>query len=134
LLSWSIKDLWGTKVMYCYVVKWPVFRLQRGSLKSPIAPSNFSPLWVTIYYHKQFLKPLLYLTLCGTFLTELCRMSTYAIQLPFFLAGGLLIFKTIPRRLFLCLNLKGVRIDHPTSIGMFCLDRVVRTNEAFCSN
>ena len=29
--------------MYCYVVKWPVFRLQRGSAKSPIAPSNFSP-------------------------------------------------------------------------------------------
>ena len=31
--------------MYCYVVKWTVFRLQRGSAKSPIAPSNFSPLW-----------------------------------------------------------------------------------------
>ena len=30
--------------MYCYVVKWPVFRLQRGSAKSPIAPSNFSSL------------------------------------------------------------------------------------------
>ena len=26
------------------LVKWPVFRLQRGSAKSPIAPSNFSPL------------------------------------------------------------------------------------------
>ena len=34
--------------MYCYVVKWPVFRLQRGSAKSPIAPSNFSPLWPVI--------------------------------------------------------------------------------------
>ena len=32
--------------MHCYVVKWPVFRLQRGSAKSPIAPSNFSPLWI----------------------------------------------------------------------------------------
>ena len=31
--------------MYCYVVKLPVFRHQRGSAKSPIAPSNFSPLW-----------------------------------------------------------------------------------------
>ena len=30
--------------MYCYVVKWPVFSLQRGSAKSPIAPSNFSSL------------------------------------------------------------------------------------------
>ena len=30
--------------MYCYVVKSPVFRLQRGSAKWPIAPSNFSPL------------------------------------------------------------------------------------------
>ena len=30
--------------MYCYVVKWPVFCLQRGSAKSPIAPSNSSPL------------------------------------------------------------------------------------------
>ena len=44
-LSWCIKDWWGTKVMYCYVVKWPVFSLQRGSAKSPIAPSNFSSLW-----------------------------------------------------------------------------------------
>ena len=34
--------------MYCYVVKWPVFRLQRGSAKPPIAPSNFSPLWVDL--------------------------------------------------------------------------------------
>ena len=25
--------------MYCYVVKLPVFRLQRGSAKSPLAPS-----------------------------------------------------------------------------------------------
>ena len=25
MLSWSIKDLWGTKVMYCYVVKSLVF-------------------------------------------------------------------------------------------------------------
>ena len=25
--------------MYCYVVKWPVFRLERGSAKSPLAPS-----------------------------------------------------------------------------------------------
>ena len=30
--------------MYCYVVKQPVFRLQRGSAKWPIAPSNFSSL------------------------------------------------------------------------------------------
>ena len=44
-LSWCIKDLWGTKVMYCYVVKWPVFSLQRGPAKWPIAPSNFSSLW-----------------------------------------------------------------------------------------
>ena len=34
--------------MYCYVVKWPVFRLQRGSAKSPIAPSNFNPLWTSL--------------------------------------------------------------------------------------
>ena len=26
--------------MYCYVVKSPVFRLQRGSAKSPLAPSS----------------------------------------------------------------------------------------------
>ena len=45
-----VKDLLGTKVMYCYVVKWPLFRLQRGSAKSPIAPSNFSPLWVRLGY------------------------------------------------------------------------------------
>ena len=32
--------------MYCYVVKWPVFSLQRGSAKWPIAPSNFSSLWL----------------------------------------------------------------------------------------
>ena len=51
-----------------------------------------------------------------------------------FFAGGLLIFKTIPRRLFLCLNCKGVKIDHPSGMGMFCLDRVVPTNEAFRSN
>ena len=25
--------------LYCYIVKWPVFRLQRGSAKSPLAPS-----------------------------------------------------------------------------------------------
>ena len=31
-----------------YVLKWPVFRLQRGSAKSPIAPSNFSPLWSSL--------------------------------------------------------------------------------------
>ena len=47
-LSWCIKDLWGTKVMYCYVVKWPVFSLQRGSGKWPIAPSNFSSLWFIV--------------------------------------------------------------------------------------
>ena len=35
----ALKDLWGTKVMYCYVVKWPVLRLQRGSVKSPLGPS-----------------------------------------------------------------------------------------------
>ena len=39
-LSWCIKELWGTKVMYCYVVKWRVFRLQRGSAKTPFAPSS----------------------------------------------------------------------------------------------
>ena len=32
------------KVIYCYLVKWPVFPLQRDSAKSSIAPSNFSPL------------------------------------------------------------------------------------------
>ena len=37
-LSWCIKDLRGTKVMYYYVVKWPVFGLQRVSAKSPLAP------------------------------------------------------------------------------------------------
>ena len=36
--------------MYCYAVKWPVFRLQSGSAKSPIAPSNFSPLWIIVLY------------------------------------------------------------------------------------
>ena len=30
--------------MYYYVVKWPVFSLQRGWAKWPIAPSNFSSL------------------------------------------------------------------------------------------
>ena len=50
-LSWCIKDLWGTKVMYCYVVKWPVFSLQRGSAKWPIAPSNFSSLWINWPLH-----------------------------------------------------------------------------------
>ena len=34
--------------MYFYVVKWPVIRLQRGSAKSPIAPSNFSPLCISL--------------------------------------------------------------------------------------
>ena len=34
--------------MYCYVVKSPVFSLQRGSAKSPIAPSNFSSLWLKV--------------------------------------------------------------------------------------
>ena len=29
-----------------YIVKWPFFHLQSGSAKSPIAPSNFSPLWI----------------------------------------------------------------------------------------
>ena len=43
-LSSSIFCLWGTKAMYCYVVKWPVFSLHRGSAKSPIAPFNFSSL------------------------------------------------------------------------------------------
>ena len=47
-LSWCIKDLWGTKVVYCYVVKWPVFSLQRGSVKWPIPPSNFSPLCIVL--------------------------------------------------------------------------------------
>ena len=37
--TWCIIDLWKTKVMYCYVVKLPVFRLQRGSAESPLAPS-----------------------------------------------------------------------------------------------
>ena len=32
--------------MYCYVVKWPVFRFQRVSAKSLLAPSNFSSLWI----------------------------------------------------------------------------------------
>ena len=31
--SKSIKDLWGTKVMCCYVVKSPVFILQRGNFQ-----------------------------------------------------------------------------------------------------
>ena len=43
-----LKDLWSTKVMYCCVVKWPVFSLQEGSAKWPIAPSNFSSLWLNI--------------------------------------------------------------------------------------
>ena len=34
--------------MYCYVVKWPVFSLQRGSAKWAIAPSNFSSLWIIL--------------------------------------------------------------------------------------
>ena len=40
--SWVafMMHLWGTKVMYCYVVKLPVFRLQRGSVKSPLVPSS----------------------------------------------------------------------------------------------
>ena len=38
-LSWCIKDSWGTKLMCWFVVKWPVFRLQRGSAKSALAPS-----------------------------------------------------------------------------------------------
>ena len=62
-LSWCIKDLWGTKVMFCYVVKWPGFPLQRGSAKSPIAPSNFSPLWLSkliqqwiqIFFYKNYM-------------------------------------------------------------------------------
>ena len=37
--------------MYCYVVKWPVFLLQRESVKSPVAPSNFSPLWFSRWKH-----------------------------------------------------------------------------------
>jgi hypothetical protein len=52
-LSWCIKDLWGTKVMYCYVVKWPVFSLQRGSAKWPIAPSNFSSLCIRPFVCKE---------------------------------------------------------------------------------
>ena len=32
-----------------YVLKWPVFSLQRGSAKSPIAPSNFSSLWLIVH-------------------------------------------------------------------------------------
>ena len=32
--------------MYCYVVKLPDFSLQRGSAKSPIAPSNFSSICI----------------------------------------------------------------------------------------
>ena len=31
-LSWCIKDVWGTKVIYFYVVKWQVFHLQRGKI------------------------------------------------------------------------------------------------------
>ena len=34
--------------MYCYVVKLPLFRLQRGSAKSPLAPSNSSSLCIGI--------------------------------------------------------------------------------------
>ena len=37
----------GHQSYVSYVVKWPVFRLQRGSAKSPIAPSDFSPLWIS---------------------------------------------------------------------------------------
>ena len=50
-ISWCIKDLLGIKVMYCYVVKWPVFCLQRGSAKSPLAPSDFSSLCPTLLYY-----------------------------------------------------------------------------------
>ena len=48
-LSWCIKDLWGTKVMSFYVVKWPVFSLQRGSSKWPIAISIVWIVWSTLY-------------------------------------------------------------------------------------
>ena len=44
--------VWVTKVMYCYVVKWPVFCLQRGSAKSPLAPSYFSSLWCILSFFK----------------------------------------------------------------------------------
>ena len=54
-IPWCIKDLWGTKIMYCYVVKWLVFRLQTRSVKSPLAPSNISSLWLILF--KYFVKP-----------------------------------------------------------------------------
>ena len=38
--------------MYCYVVKLQVFSLQRGSAKPPIAPSNFSSLWLKLAWDK----------------------------------------------------------------------------------
>ena len=61
-LSWCIKDLWGTKVMFCYAVKWPFFRLHRGSAKSPLAPSVLDLLgnpWCHEMIHKLlFLHPL----------------------------------------------------------------------------
>jgi hypothetical protein len=41
-LAWSIKDLWGTKVMYCYVVKWSFFCLQRGNFQKN---QEFSQKW-----------------------------------------------------------------------------------------
>ena len=57
-LSWCIKDLWGIKVMYRYVVKWPVFSLQRGLAKSLLAPSSQDLLALSnkfiFYYHKCF--------------------------------------------------------------------------------
>ena len=34
--------------MYCYVVKLPLFCLQRGSAKSPLTPSNSSSLCIGI--------------------------------------------------------------------------------------
>ena len=41
--------------MYCYVVKWPVFRLQRGSAKSPLAPSVLD-LYGLAYSNQRYLE------------------------------------------------------------------------------
>ena len=87
LLSWSVKDLWGTKVMYCYVVKWPVYCLQRSSAKSPIAPSNFSPLWLgpscswvslTVWSQSAFICSMYYMPRhIITFFTKLLFLSIF---------------------------------------------------------
>ena len=65
-ISWCIKDLWGTKVMYFYVVKLAVFRVQRGSAKSPLAPSNFSSLWL-MQWNKYLEHSFLFFSFCSIF-------------------------------------------------------------------